>query len=151
MKIHGFPKRERIVSQKLIDELFGGGQSHTLVAFPLRAVFKLHPSGREVPHDELSAAASANDAGESRQQLLISVPKRQLRHAVDRNRVKRQLREGYRHHRQLLAEGCQEGQTLLIALVWLTDRMLPTAEVEKRVEQLLKRIVKKLTPNTVTP
>ena len=35
-------------------------------------------------------------------QLLISVPKKRFKHAVDRNRVKRQVREAYRKNKSLL-------------------------------------------------
>ena len=39
MRALTFRKRERLVSQRLIDELFGGGNSRSLAAYPLRAVY----------------------------------------------------------------------------------------------------------------
>ena len=100
-KQEGFPKSERIVSQKLIDELFTSGQSHSLAAFPLRAVYLL----REEP---CPAAA----------QVLISVPKRHFKHAVDRNRVKRQLREAWRKNKQLLTDHLLEDKSVALAFMW---------------------------------
>ena len=45
-----FRKRERMVSQRLIDDLFAGGSSHSVAAFPLRAVYKLRErNDHEVP------------------------------------------------------------------------------------------------------
>ena len=123
-----FPKRERMVSQRLIDELFGGGHSSSLAAYPLRAVFL---------KKELQQ-------GESPVQLLISVPKKRFHHAVDRNRVKRQIREGWRRHQQVLAEALPSNQQLLVALVWLSDQQLQTSEVENRVTNLIQRISEKL-------
>ena len=36
-----FPKSERLVSQKLIDQLFTGGKNRSLSEFPLRLVYSL--------------------------------------------------------------------------------------------------------------
>jgi ribonuclease P protein component len=118
-----FPKSERIVSQKLIDELFSKSGSHSLVAFPVRAVYKpLSPSTLHLPPST----------------LLVSVPKKHFKHAVDRNRVKRQLREAYRHHKHLL-----DGKQLAVAFIWLCDAHFPSTEVDRRIKSLLTRIAEK--------
>ena len=77
-------------------------------------------------------------------QILISVPKKRFKHAVDRNRVKRQVREAYRQHRQTLSESIADGQQLLIAFIWLSDRHCPSQEVEKRVVGILQKIKSRL-------
>ena len=123
-----FRKKERIVSQKLIEELFGGGKSHSLAAFPLRVVYmQLERQDRQEPVE-----------------VLISVPKKRLHHAVDRNRAKRQIREAYRLQKQLLTEKIAQGQTVDIAFVWLSDQLLPSAEVNGRMKNLLERIAKRI-------
>lgn len=119
-----FKKQERIVSNKLIETLFGKDGSQSLAAFPLRAIYLL----------------TERREGCAPIQILISVPKKRFKHAVDRNRVKRQIREGYRHHKQLLFERVPEDKQLLIAFIWLSDRHSTTKEVEKRVVSLLQRI-----------
>ena len=123
-----FRKRERLVSLRLIDELFGGGHSRSVAAFPLRAVFMQRPRGA---HDEPL-------------QMLISVPKKFFHHAVDRNRVKRQVREAWRLHKSLLAEALASDKQLLIAFVWTSDTLLPTSAVAERVANLTRRITEKL-------
>lgn len=133
MEREEFSKSERIVSEKLIDELFTSGQSQSLAAFPLRAVYLLKP----VAHPE--AAHSAPSV-----QLLISVPKKKFHHAVDRNRAKRQLREAYRHHKKILFSSLPQDQQLSLAFIWLSDSHVPTAQVEARVVSLLKRIAKSI-------
>ena len=128
VKQFGFRKRERLVSLRLIDELFGGGHSRSVAAFPLRAVFMQRPRGA---HDEPL-------------QMLISVPKKYFHHAVDRNRVKRQVREAWRLHKSLLAEALASDKQLLIAFVWTSDTLLPTSAVAERVANLTRLITEKL-------
>ncbi len=121
-----FKKEERIVSNLLIETLFEKGNSQSLSAYPLRAVY-LRTEHRE---------------GCAPVQLLISVPKKKFKHAVDRNRVKRQIREAYRKNKALLEGTADEGQMLLIAIIWLSDKHYTTNEVEKRVINLLKKMAK---------
>lgn len=123
-----FQKQERIVSQKLIEELFGGGQSQSMAAFPLRAVYmQKERQDRSEPV-----------------KVLISVPKKRLHHAVDRNRAKRQIREAYRLQKQLLIEKIPEGQAIDIAFIWLSDLPCTTADISDKVRSLLGRIAKKI-------
>ena len=123
-----FQKQERIVSQKLIEELFGGGQSHSMAAFPLRAVYmQKERQDRSEPV-----------------KVLISVPKKRLHHAVDRNRAKRQIREAYRLQKQLLIDKIPEGQAIDISFIWLSDRPCATADISNKVRSLLERIAKKI-------
>lgn len=116
-----FTKQERLVSRKRIDLLFSGSRS--VAAYPLRAVY-----------------INKVRAGEDAVQLLISVPKKRFHHAVDRNRVKRQIREAYRKNKWLLYDALPADKQLLLAFVWLSDRHLPSAEVEHRVVSLLQRV-----------
>ena len=129
-----FSKSERIVSQKLIDELFTGDESHSLVAFPIRAVYK--DFSQTSAHACLLSQSEATERN-LKPQILTSVPKKRFKHAVDRNRVKRQLREAYRRHKHLL-----DGRSVAIAFIWLTDAHFPSDVVDQRVRSLLIRISK---------
>ena len=77
-------------------------------------------------------------------EVLISVPKKRLHHAVDRNRVKRQIREAYRLQKHLLTVIIPQEQTVDIAFVWLSDKLLPSAEVNSRMKNLLERIATRI-------
>lgn len=109
-------RRGTIKSRKLIEQLFAQGGGYSAAAFPIRIVWK--------PLDEGSAT-----------QTLMSVSKRHMHHAVDRNRVKRQLRECFRLNNHLLAS-----QPLAIAFIWLSDKHHDTAVVNKKMKRLLQRI-----------
>ncbi len=121
-------KQERMVSKKLIDTLFGGGGSLSMTAFPLRVVYMKRERGD----------------GESPVQLLISVPKKRFKHAVDRNRAKRQIREAYRQHKQLVFDALPAESQLLLAIIWLSDQHWTSAIIDKRVKSLMQRLSEKL-------
>jgi len=114
-------KPERLYSRTLINKLFEpGGGSRSFAAYPIRAVYRL------TDKDETSAS------------ILISVPKRQFKHAVDRNHVKRQIREAYRQNKQLLK--IPDNKSLNIAFVWLSNEHYPSGVVASKVKNLLQRI-----------
>ncbi len=72
-----FSKKEKLKSQKLIEHLFSQGK--TVVAYPLRLVYIETTFGDDV-----------------RAKVGVSVSKRHFKHAVNRNRIKRLMREVYR-------------------------------------------------------
>lgn len=121
-------KEERICSKKLINELFtGNGRSMT--AFPLRVVFMK----RTIVDDQPRAA------------MLVSVPKRYFKHAVDRNRVKRQVREAFRRNKSIIIQNLTDDhEDVAMAFVWLTNEKYPSSEVENRMVRLLTRISESL-------
>ena len=128
---HTLPKIERLHHKKLIDSLFGGGKSRSMTAFPLRLVY--------MPLENTNAQDAEPAAGkEPASQILVSVPKRNLHRANKRNRVKRQVREAYRRHKDIL-----DGQPFALAFIWLDPKLWPSADVEQRVVSLLNRVVEK--------
>jgi len=123
-----FSKRERLVSRKLTEQLFSKGSSHSTTAFPLRAVFLK----RERESDGVPV------------QVLVSVSKRHFKHAVDRNRVKRQIREAYRHGKQLLTARVPDGESYAVAFIWLADRHFDSVMVQRSVARLLEKIAERV-------
>ena len=118
-----FNKREHLVSTRLIETLFGSG-SKALPAFPLRVVYQ------KVPRSTVDVPV----------QILISVSKKRFKHAVDRNRIKRQVREAYRHNKQPLVDAVAGDESLLVAFVWISDQHAPSAKVARQMERLVGRI-----------
>ena len=114
-----FSKKERIVSKKLMETLFEKGDSQAVT-----------------PIDRPQGGASV--------QVLISVPKKRFKHAVDRNRVKRQVRESFRRHKETIYEHLIADRQLLVAFIWLSDRHYVSAEVERRVSKLLQKIAQQI-------
>lgn len=122
-KRNTFKKSERLCSRILMDSLFQGA-NRSVTAYPMRAVFL--PVEAEV------------QTGVS---VLISVPKKRFHDAVDRNRVKRQIREAYRKHKhELVEQVATQGKGLLIAFIYVSDKIESTDYIEKRVTRLLNKI-----------
>ncbi|MBO4487346.1 MAG: ribonuclease P protein component [Bacteroidaceae bacterium] len=124
-----FRKTERITSRKEIESLFERGKSSAITAMPLRVVYQ--ESGQE-------------EAGVP-VKVLVSVSKKRLRHAIDRNRAKRQIREAYRlQHHSLTEALVTRGKQLRLAFIWLSTQPEPTAMVSRSVERILHSITLKL-------
>ena len=128
-------KEERITSRKRIDMLFNGGRSRSMAAFPLRLVY--------MENEREGACPPA--------QLLVSVPKRCFKRAVKRNRVKRQVREAFRHHKHLIWDVLDADRCLALAFIWQDGRLYESAEVDQRVRSLLERLAEKLRVVNNTP
>lgn len=129
MKPYAFPKPEHLCRKRDIEALFSAG-SHAFTVYPVRAVF------RRVPRSTPTGPAV---------QVLISVAKRRLHHAVDRNRAKRQLREAYRLNKAILSAVVPEGESLHVGFIWLAERPVDSRTVAARIPLLLHRIAERLT------
>lgn len=113
-------KKEKLCSVKAIDALFAkDSQADSALAFPLRAIWR---------ENNLRSADCP--------QFIIVVPKRRLRHAVDRVAMRRRIREAYRLSRDLIDRTARTD----IAFVYVADTLRPYASVERAMHKLLKKI-----------
>ena len=129
-----FGKQEKLCAKRAIDRLFVGGNSRSVVAFPIRLVY--------VPVER--------EQDESLLKVLVTVSKKHFKHAVDRNRTKRLLREAWRLHRNEILQLLRLKQTggLDVALIWLDDKLWTAKDVDNRMSLLLKRLSDKANVST---
>lgn len=66
---------------------------------------------------------------------MISVPKKRLRHAVDRVTMRRRIREAYRLLRDL--HPLADGSRIDLAFVYVDSRLQPYAKIEAAMHRLL--------------
>ena len=118
-----YPKKEKLKSKKLIDQLFAEGQS--VSAFPLRLVYL------QTTFDDKVIAKTG-----------VSVSKRNFKTAVDRNRIKRLLREAYRLNKAHYFNNITTQYAFMILYI---GREKPTfTHVEIKMKHLFKKFVDKV-------
>ncbi len=115
-------KKERISGEKRIESLFANGSS--FMSYPFRVVWLR------------SDAGSATWAS-----VMVSIPKKRLKKAVDRNRMKRLTREAYRLHKQHLTDLLKAGgDHLEIAFIYVKDETSDFITVEKGIVKAIREL-----------
>ena len=116
-----FTKAERVTGAKRVDAIFSSGKS--FISYPLRIVYLQH---------EQSPQPSCS--------ILVTVPKKRIKKAVHRNRIKRLVRESYRLNKEFVNEIELGEQSLDIAFVYVKDTVSDYEEIEKSMQKALKQI-----------
>ncbi|KAA9325581.1 ribonuclease P protein component [Hymenobacter busanensis] len=129
---YAFPKEEHLCRKKLIDELFGQGSSFGL--YPLRLVWRPAPAPTTAPP-----------------QVLVSVSKRNFKRAVDRNYLKRLLREAYRLNKYRLLEVAGGHRVGQLAIIYTGKEKKPFAVVENKLISGLERLLRATEPGAASP
>ena len=108
-------KIEKLRSEIAIGQLFDRSNpaAQSVMAYPLRAVWTVNSS-------RLAAMETPSETSRRKvapcPQFLVSIPKKKLRHAVDRVQMRRRVREAYRLNRHLIPKDLP----LDIAFIYLT-------------------------------
>ena len=119
-----FPKEERLRSKKLIEQLFREGSSFN--SYPLRFVALHVPEVSEPPV-----------------QVLVSVSKRNFKKAVDRNRLKRQIKEAYRLSKPAITQSHMPVGTWYIGVLYIGKEKNPFNTICKKLNSGLERLFTK--------
>ncbi len=117
-------KMERICGEKRIESLFANGSS--FMAYPFRVVW--------LKKDAVSATPVS---------VLISIPKKRLKRAVDRNRMKRVAREAYRLHKnQIIGQLLTDNLHLDVAFIYVKDELSDFVTTEKGILKAFRELTR---------
>lgn len=119
-----FPKKERLSGKKAIGQLFKKGTSSFVFPFKVLIHFNESPI-------------------ESNLRLLITVPKRNFKKSVDRNRIKRLIREAWRLNKSEAQQKISDSAiTVDVALVYASKTILTYKEIAPKIILILQRLIK---------
>jgi ribonuclease P protein component len=160
-----FKRNERLKSEKLITQLFRKGNS--FACYPLRLVYAEIPTSEildakfQKPQEEISAdfekegplsikAISADsDADLSPIQFALSVPKKAFKRAVDRNILRRRVREAYRLNKIELYKFLKNNplhaeKHFAFMVLYTAKEELPYSEIEKGIKKMIRKFKEEL-------
>ncbi len=119
-----FRKEERLTNKKIINSLFIKGSSFFIYPFSIKwniitATFKF-PS-----------------------QILISIPKRNFKKAVDRNKLKRLVRDAYRINKSILSESISDSdKKFVFTLIYTEKEIVDFKLIHEKIILILQRLLK---------
>lgn len=119
-----FKKEDRLYKRKIIQELFEKGSSFYLHPFKVIAL----------PQPQFE-----------RHQVLITVSSRHFKRAVDRNLIKRRMREAYRLQKNKLPD-----IKLALAFIYSAKDILPFTEIQQKMLLSFARLEKLIKSSNVT-
>jgi ribonuclease P protein component len=121
-----YNKFEKLKSRKQIELLFAQGKS--ISSFPVK-VFYL-----SVEHTPAQPV-----------QVGVGVSARNFKKAVDRNTIKRRMREAYRLHKLPLHEHLIAKQkSLAVFILWIDKQLPTTAALQDLMPTVLEKLIKQL-------
>ena len=122
-KIYSFTKEERLCNKKLIDELFHNGSS--FLCYPFKISWLIVDEPQPYPA-----------------QVLFSVSKKRFKKAVDRNLIKRRMREAYRLQKQqcLYSLLVDTDKMIIFSIGYIGKEILAYEIFQKKMLKLLTEL-----------
>lgn len=128
-KIFTYQKKDKLKSRKQTQNLFSNGKA--IGVFPIKLIYTI----------EAVDTAGVLQAG-------VGAPTRTFRKAVQRNRVKRLLREAYRLEKPtFLTQFSLEHKRINLFFLYGNAEVLPQAEIQNKVRTALALLAQKLNAN----
>lgn len=138
--IYSFPKEERLHHRSLVEGLYRFGKS--FYEFPFRV------SWRILTKEELDNNFRNNvPDGIAHLQMMVTIPKKRRKRAVDRVQMRRRIKESYRLNRHQLRERVNNMEnigTMSLSLVYIHDKNLPYLQIDEKMKILLTKLQERI-------
>ncbi len=118
-----FRNEEKLKKKNLIKELFASGKSVSL--FPLKMIYL------QYDHDSPFKVQAG-----------VSVSKRNFKRAVDRNRIKRLMRESYRKNKYLIYNH-EDTKKHIMMFIYQGKKEVAYELMEEKMNQLIEKFLQK--------
>jgi ribonuclease P protein component len=131
LKRYGFGRKDKLKSRKQIEELFLNGKNFSV--FPLRVTYQFLPSKESIA------------------QVGVTAGKKYFKRAVDRNRIKRLIREAYRLQKPEWIETLKQKRQKGFIFFMYTDKTITSfSNIKEAMSKALSRL-EKLIPGNENP
>ena len=132
-KIFTYQQKDKLKSRKQLQNLFALGKSMSNA--PLRLIYTLENITEE---NQASSSPLVIQAG-------VGAPTKQFKKAVQRNRVKRLLREAYRLELPAFKAALPlQGKRLSIFILYMEANVLPQIEIKAKMKLILDQLAKRI-------
>ena len=122
-----FRKGERLCSKKLIAELFNNGRS--FYYYPFQVIWIRTSAGIPFPA-----------------QVAVSVSKRSFKKAVDRNTIRRRIKEAWRKNKHILYEFLEKRETRVVFIIIYKEQQIEDySQIEKNIIGATRKLISEIT------
>ncbi|MBC8343374.1 MAG: ribonuclease P protein component [Bacteroidetes bacterium] len=126
MQRNTFTKKEKLCKKSIVDQLIHGKNNSKFTEYPLLCIWK---------EQELDTHYPA--------QIMISVGKRMQKKAINRNRIKRQIREIYRQRKSHLYDHLKiQNKQIAIIFLFVSKEMVPFNKLEDSIGKIIEKLIK---------
>ncbi len=127
-----YKKTDKLKSRKQTQHLFSTGQA--INVFPIRLIYTVEPISTNADNLSLTSVLQAG----------VGAPSRTFRKAVQRNRVKRLLREAYRLEKpNFISQASLENKRVNLFFLYTDALVLTQVEIQGKVKEALSLLVTK--------
>jgi ribonuclease P protein component len=128
-----YQKTDKLKSRKQTQHLFSPGQA--INVFPIRLIYTIEPIESTAANLSLTSVLQAG----------VGAPSRTFRKAVQRNRVKRLLREAYRLEKpNFISQAALDNKRVNLFFLYTDALVLTQVEIQGKLKEALSILVTKL-------